>query len=287
MFPPSTAMWKAIADGRTLLPEFSLAHMMTYFVTRKVCDGQIAGDFKHTNNHSYPLFKSGHIQKIRVIKGNDNNVYCNAVCLPEMRKDREYKIQMVLSPSGDILYAEDGCPAGRGPKGSCKHIAAFCYALEEFVRLGFTRPFLSCTSRLQTWNQPRKKKLDPKSIYEIPFACAEYGKMKKAHLKPFPQDYNAIPPKHRRENLDATVKLAQLCTGLSKPACGFLKVLNTRQRQSAEQMPSTELSNLDPQPSNQVPLPATATNFTSLLSTESSMRTTPILSVHTQPFQHP
>ena len=30
MFPPRTAMWKGIADGRTLLPEFSLASMMVY-----------------------------------------------------------------------------------------------------------------------------------------------------------------------------------------------------------------------------------------------------------------
>ena len=89
---------------------------------------------KHLNNHSYPLFKSGHIQRILTIKGNNNNVYLNAVCLPEMRKDQEYKIQMVLSPSAEILYAEDGCPAGRGPTGSWKHVAAFCYALEEFVR---------------------------------------------------------------------------------------------------------------------------------------------------------
>ena len=52
MFPPNTALWERIADGRTLLPEFSLANMMAYFVTRKVCDGQNAGDFKHLNNHS-------------------------------------------------------------------------------------------------------------------------------------------------------------------------------------------------------------------------------------------
>lgn len=52
-----------------------------------------------------------------------------------MRKDREYKIQKVLCPSGDILYAEDDWPAGRGPKGSCKHIAAFCFALEELSDL--------------------------------------------------------------------------------------------------------------------------------------------------------
>ena len=244
MFPPPTALWKGIADGRTILPEFTLANMMNYFVTRKVCDGEIAGDFKHVNNHSYPLFKAGHIQRIRLIKGNNSNVYLSAVFLPEMRKDREYKIQVVLSPSAEILYAEDGCPAGKGPAGSCKHIAAFCYAIEEFVRLGFTRPFLSCTSRLQAWNQPRKKKLEPKTIYEISFERAEYGKMKKSHPKPIPRDYHAIPMKHCRDQLEATKKLSELCSGLSRP-CAFLKVLNTTPRgtSSVEEAPLTALSN--------------------------------------------
>ena len=84
--------------------------MMAYFVTRKVCDGQNAGDFKHLNNRSYPLFKSGHIQKILTIKGNDNNVYLNAVHLPEMRKDQEYKIQMVLSPSARFCMLKIAAP---------------------------------------------------------------------------------------------------------------------------------------------------------------------------------
>ena len=55
MFPPPIALWKGIADGRRILPEFTLANVMNYFVTRKVCDGEIAGDFKHVNNHSYRL----------------------------------------------------------------------------------------------------------------------------------------------------------------------------------------------------------------------------------------
>ena len=58
-FPPSTTSWKRLADGRTRLPQFSLANMSSYLVTRKVCDGNIAGDFKHINSHSYPLFKAG------------------------------------------------------------------------------------------------------------------------------------------------------------------------------------------------------------------------------------
>ena len=54
-FAPPTALWKGIADGPTILPEFTLANIMNFFVTRKVCDGEIAGDFKHVNNHSYRL----------------------------------------------------------------------------------------------------------------------------------------------------------------------------------------------------------------------------------------
>ena len=61
------------------------------------------------NNHSYPFFKK------EKRKENYNHVYLNAICLPE------YKIQMVLSPSAEVLQAEDGCPAGGGPTGSCKH----------------------------------------------------------------------------------------------------------------------------------------------------------------------
>ena len=159
------------------------------------------------------------------MKGNNGNIYLNAVCLPEMRKDREYKIQVVLSSSGKIIFAQDGCPAGKGPRGSCKHIAAFCYALEEFVRLGFTRTFQSCTARLQTWNQPRPKKLQPRAIYEIAFQKAEFGKVKNKNLKPFPSEYNAIPSRGRRDVANATTKLASLCKLLPKP-CGFLKVLS-------------------------------------------------------------
>ena len=112
------------------------------------------------------------------------------------------------------------------------------------MRLGFTRPFLSCTSRLQEWNQPRKKKLEPKTIYEISFEHAEYGKMKKSHPKPIPRDYNAIPMKHRRDQLEATKKLSELCSGLSRP-CAFLKVLNTTPRgtSSVKEAPLTALSN--------------------------------------------
>ena len=86
------------------------------------------------------------------------------VCLPEMKRNLKYNMRLSLATSeknsGEITFAScDPCPAGKAPFASCKHIAALCYALEEFVRIGASnREFLTCTDRLQTWNQPRKQK---------------------------------------------------------------------------------------------------------------------------------
>lgn len=38
---------------------------------------------------------------------------------------------------------------------------------EEFVRLGQSREFSTCTDRLQAWHQPRERKLETKSLCEI------------------------------------------------------------------------------------------------------------------------
>ena len=59
---------------------------------------------------------------------HESNVLClRANCLPEMKKDRVYKLVMKLdSWSFKIDEAQCGCPAGCGPKASCKHIAALC-----------------------------------------------------------------------------------------------------------------------------------------------------------------
>lgn len=54
-----------------------------------------------------------------------------------MRKDHTYKLLLLLElESSEIVAAECGCPAGKGPRASCKHIGAMCYALEEFTRFG-------------------------------------------------------------------------------------------------------------------------------------------------------
>ena len=50
-----------------------------------------------------------------------------------------------------------------GAKARCKHVAALCYALDDFSKLQSLLDFQSVTERLQTWNQPRPKS----SIYYL------------------------------------------------------------------------------------------------------------------------
>ena len=96
-----------------------------------------------------------------------------------MKKDTVYKIELRLDHVGDITKASCVCPAGLGPLGSCKHIAFLCYGLEEFCRIKHIRQPESCTSQLQVWNHPRKRKLDARNVEDIPFVKYEYGKEKR------------------------------------------------------------------------------------------------------------
>ena len=88
--------------------------------------------------------------------------------MPEMRKDRVYKLAPALqTDSLDKVQDECGCAAGKGPHGSCKHITAFSYAFTDFCRLGTTPEFLTCTDKLQQWNQPRAKCIDPIPVNQL------------------------------------------------------------------------------------------------------------------------
>ena len=67
---------------------------------------------------------------------------------------------MTIDSSGDLTYGNcNPCPAGKPSLASCKRLEALCFALEEYIRLGRSKEFLTCTDRLMTWNQPQKRKL--------------------------------------------------------------------------------------------------------------------------------
>ena len=149
------------------VPQFNTGHIVAYFVTRTVTDSLPAADFKSVNKSAEGLFRCGHVQAIQVCS-TDKCLFVKAKCIPEMRNDRVYFVQMTLSmDSFDVMNAQCGCPAGRGPHGSCKHIAALSYALADFCRLGMVPEFLTCTDKLQQWNRPRGRHVDPIPVEQL------------------------------------------------------------------------------------------------------------------------
>ena len=146
---------------------FNMSHIVSYFVMRSTKDHLPAGDFKSINKLAENLFRCGHVQIIEVTTVSDVCfVRCN--CLPEMRKDRVYRVQMGLDKSSyDILNAECGCPAGRGPCGSCKYIGTLAYAFADYFRIKSSPELVTCTDRLQQWNRPRLCKVEPIPVNRI------------------------------------------------------------------------------------------------------------------------
>ena len=129
MFPENG--WEDIRKASGF--KFGMSQIVAYFVTRSVNDGKVAGDLKSINKSAETLFICGHIQNIQFVEV-DKIIYLKCKCLPEMRKDRVYLLRVAIkSEESEIIYAECGCPAGMGPTGSCKHIAALAYAVVQLL----------------------------------------------------------------------------------------------------------------------------------------------------------
>lgn len=93
-----------------------------------------------------------------------------------MVKSKLYTVRICLRTDGYIHTAYCICPAGL--VGSCNHVAALIYALEEFVRLGLREESrLPCTSKLQQWNKPRQRNVAPSHVMSV--VLEEFGKSKR------------------------------------------------------------------------------------------------------------
>ena len=103
--------------------------MISYFVSRTAVNGLASGDVKSINKSAKYVYDCGHVQAMEV-GYTSASIHLRATCIPEMRKDRVYKVLMTLDcKTYNINTATCGCPAGKGPTASCKHVGALCYAL--------------------------------------------------------------------------------------------------------------------------------------------------------------
>lgn len=158
------------------VPSFCNGQLVEYFVSRTVSDGLPAGDFKSINTKAKGLFDCGHVQAIQV-SFSSSHLWIRANCCPEMKKDVLYKVVMSLQINGYAIdTAACGCKAGKGPRASCKHVGALCYAFAEFCTFGKLPEFISSTQKLQEWNQPHPRRVDIIPVVDLTLwtRCTKY-----------------------------------------------------------------------------------------------------------------
>ena len=82
----------------------------------------------------------------------------------------------------DVEQVKCGCPAGKGPFPSCKHVADLCYAFEECSCFGSVPELLTSTEKLQECNQPCPKELEIIPVTELSSRRAEILKEKNGNF---------------------------------------------------------------------------------------------------------
>ena len=228
-----------------------------------------AEDWKNFKTGGFKLFKEGHVQDIMVTQqGSVCGIKC--ICLPEMKKDRVYKLEVDITTTGsDVCRAQCNCPAGRGPHGSCKHIAATLFALENFYSTceeikASNDDDVSCTSKLQTWNQPRKRQLECKCSSEITFRVEDY------YHKPCRQSKQPLDPRLLESQKTTDTEMEVFLGNLKelKLSCGFLDLMVPAEqcKDTSLKFPSTPRSaqaKISAQIIKECPLPPSFQSLTS------------------------
>ena len=201
----ASGCWVKVTDEPLKMCDFTTESLVDYFVYSRETDGLQRQDWKSLNAGGFKLFAEGHVQDV-YINTRDDDCKVKAVCLPEMKKDHLYSVFLTIGiTSCNVKKAECSCPAGHGPLGSCKHIAALCFCLEDFVKS--RRAILdageeACTSMLQKWNQPRKRRLDSKKAEDISFRCPVPAYADKENKRSERKAYDPRPLSMRKTSPD-------------------------------------------------------------------------------------
>ena len=86
-------------DNPEAMPFFTIEYVGDYLINHKEQDSMREEDWKSFKTGGYKLFKEGHVQNIMVSQqGSIFGTKCN--CLLEMKKDRVYKLRLILLPLG-------------------------------------------------------------------------------------------------------------------------------------------------------------------------------------------
>ena len=94
-----------------------------------------------------------------------------------MKKMTVYNVDLVCDSNGIIEEAQCECPAGMGPLGHCKHVAAILLAIVSFCTTGLYKSRVTCTEKLQTFHKAKKYTGSPMKASELPISAMKSKKV--------------------------------------------------------------------------------------------------------------
>ncbi|XP_048779437.2 uncharacterized protein LOC125682910 [Ostrea edulis] len=183
---PVAGFKQILQEHKCIIPKITREQIEAYFLYRLADDRQCTGDLKALVK-GQDMFDSNKVLACSVCIEDD--IYLTGIVGASMKQKVTYNYKVRISrESGDPLNTHCECPAGRGPHGTCKHLAVVCIMLERFAENGTLRIAKSCTENLMSFNRP-------KSTYSGSPVKAEDLPSKKRPYEEFFEDPR--PLKHR------------------------------------------------------------------------------------------
>ena len=124
--------------------------------TRQAVDTQLAGEVK-------AIKKGKDLEKGQKVHAcsvgiQTPNIYMTGIVGAMYKGAVTYWFKLKLHKNtGDALNSHCECPGGKGPHGTCKHVAAVLQMISNFVNGRELEVESSCTEVLQTFHKPKKQ----------------------------------------------------------------------------------------------------------------------------------
>nr|CAB3263320.1 uncharacterized protein LOC108950671 [Phallusia mammillata] len=135
------------------IPEISTVHIQNYFKFRSAADNICNNNIKAIQKGKL-LVEAYHVQACSTVS-EKLLTYVSGVVRASMKKQVSYNVKLSLNLEGFIVNTTCECPAGKGPNGTCKHLAAIAMVLARFVEMHEIWINPSCTEKLQSFHHPR------------------------------------------------------------------------------------------------------------------------------------
>ena len=187
------------------VPKILINNIHRYFITKKVRKDQVTASKPF--ERGYRIYDAKKVRSICIHYTATDSLFSviRASILPSQKTDRIYQTFIVAyKTTGDIYYATCSCTAGEG--GSCNHVAALCFAIDDYNR---TIPIPSCTSLPSKWNVPKCTK-EPKDIPVSNLCITKPSYLRPRNTEPLsPSSSRPINPQLSQVTIDRIMKLRQ------------------------------------------------------------------------------